>query len=481
MLARVGILAVLSLLPGMMVDQGSRVLAPCVRPTRPATQVQGEVRICPGRYRIADRNEQGVIIAASSGTRLDLTGVVLESGDSVASRFVGIGVASRGVDAVTITGGAIHGYRYGIRLEGGRSHRIAGIELSGSRDRPILSPPVRTDSSDRLNLTLPDTFERYGGGILLLHTTAASVTGNTARHSQNGIALMDVRESYIADNDVSTNDGWGIHLWQSSHNVITRNHADHVRRCEAQVPAGDCNSAAILLRNASDSNSVVDNDVTASSVGVLLAGERRATRPSVGNLVYRNDASAALKSGFVCSFGWGNTFLENRADSSATGLQLEHCGGTTVRGNTIIGARTAAIVSEHGTDNAILANVVIGSPRGITVGATGEQGDPSLRYRIDDNVLARVDQAIVLQRTTRAQLRGNLFDGVGDGLVIDGDGHASEVTGNIFLRASRWFIDAPDLAAGGNYWATADAAAATAKVKGRVSVLPWRPASAAGY
>ena len=54
------------------------VVAPCIRPTRAATQVQGEVRICPGRYRIPDRKEEGVIIAAASGTRLDLTGVVLE-------------------------------------------------------------------------------------------------------------------------------------------------------------------------------------------------------------------------------------------------------------------------------------------------------------------------------------------------------------------------------------------------------------------
>jgi hypothetical protein len=86
-----------------------------------------------------------------------------------------------------------------------------------------------------------------------------------------------------------------------------------------------------------------------------------------------------------------------------------------------------------------------------------------------------------MEHTTRVQIRGNIFDGVGDGLVVDGDGHASEVTGNIFLRASRWFIEAPDLAAGGNYWATADASTATAKVKGRISVLPWKPASAAGY
>jgi nitrous oxidase accessory protein NosD len=152
-----------------------------------------------------------------------------------------------------------------------------------------------------------------------------------------------------------------------------------------------------------------------------------------------------------------------------------------VRGNTVIGSRTAAIVSNHGADNAILANVLIGGPVGIRVGAPEEGGEASRRYRIDDNVLARLEQGIVVEQTTRAQLRGNLFDGVGDGLVLDGAGHATEVTGNIFLRASRWFIEAPDLAAGGNYWATADASAATAKVKGRISVLPWKPASAAGY
>jgi nitrous oxidase accessory protein NosD len=125
--------------------------------------------------------------------------------------------------------------------------------------------------------------------------------------------------------------------------------------------------------------------------------------------------------------------------------------------------------------------VLIGGVVGIRVAAPLDPGDPSRRYRIDDNVLARLDQGIVLERTTRAQLRGNVFDGVGDGLVLDGTAYGTEVTGNIFLRASRWFIDAPDLAAGGNYWATTDASGATAKVKGRISVLPWKPATAAGY
>jgi len=125
--------------------------------------------------------------------------------------------------------------------------------------------------------------------------------------------------------------------------------------------------------------------------------------------------------------------------------------------------------------------VLIGGQAGIRITAPLARGDASRRYRIDDNVLARLEQGIVLERTTRAQLRGNLIDGVGDGLVVDGAGHATEVTGNIFLRASRWFIAAPDLAAGGNYWATANASGATAKVNGRISVLPWKPATAAGY
>jgi parallel beta-helix repeat protein len=456
-------------------------IAPCIRPTRAGTQVQGEVRVCPGRYRVADPSELGVIIAAGSGTHLDLTGVVLESGDSVASRFVGVGILSRGVDAVTITGGTIRGYRYGVRIEGGRGHRVTGSDLSGSRNLGVRSTPARPDATDHLDMAHPETFERYGGGVLFQRTVGSSITGITARGAQNGITLLEVRDSYVADNDLASNNGWGIHLWRSSRNIVARNRADHTRRCDAQVPAADCGAAAVLLHEASDSNTVTDNDLTASSLGFVLAGERRASRPSVGNLIYRNDASSALRAGFTSSFGWSNTFLDNRADSAGAGFQLDHAGASTLRGNTIIGSRTAGIISEHGTDIAILANVLIGGPLGIRVDAPEPSGEPSRRYRIDDNVLARLEQGIVLQQTTRAQLRGNLFDGVGDGLVLDGAGHASEVTGNVFLRASRWFIDAPDLAAGGNFWATPDATGASAKVKGRISVLPWKPASAAGY
>jgi len=455
--------------------------AQCLRPIRAGTQVQGAVRVCPGRYRIADRTERGVIIAAASGTRIDLSGVVLESGDSVPSGYVGVGISSRGVDGLTVTGGIIRGYRFGIRVEGGRGHRISGSDVSGSRTQAVRSTPALPDSADRLDLAVPDTFEAYGAGVLLKRTAAAGITGITSRSAQNGVALIEVRDSYVADNDLAANNGWGIHLWRSSGNILARNRIDHTRRCESQVPAADCGAAALLLHEASDSNTIVDNDLTASSLGFVLTGDARGVRQSIGNVVVRNNASSALRTAFTAAYGWGNTFLDNRADSSGIGFHLDHSGGTTLRSNTVIGSRYTGIVSDNGSDNAILANVVIGGQAGIRVDAPRQPGDSSRRYRIDDNVLARLEQGVVLARTTRVQLRGNLFDGVGDGLVLDGAGHAAEVTGNIFLRASRYFIDAPDLAAGGNYWATADPSGVAAKVRGRISVLPWKPATAAGY
>jgi parallel beta-helix repeat protein len=453
--------------------------APCIRLTRAGTQVQGDVRVCPGRYRVPDPTERGVLIAAATGTRIDLTGVTLESGDSVPALFTGVGILSRGVDGVTVLGGAVRGFRYGVRLEGGRNHRVSGVDVSGSRRQALLSTPERTDTADRLDPARLERFEPYGGGVLLRGTSGASVTGIIARGSQNGIGLIDATGSYIAGNDLSDNSGWAIQLFRSSHNVILRNQAERTRRCPA--PDAPCGAAAILLREGSDSNTVAENDLTGSSAGIVLTGERPLTRASVGNLIYRNDASFALGPAFAARFTWSVTFMENRADSAGTGFELVRANGGIVRGNTVIGARVAGIEVRNGGDLSIEANVLLGAPVGIRITSPDSGAVPNRSFRVDDNVLNGVHDGIVLRGVTDSRVRGNVFDGVGDGLIVDGTGHGTEVAGNLFLRASGWFIDAPDLAAGGNYWATPDASSASGRVRGRVSVLPWKPASAAGY
>jgi parallel beta-helix repeat protein len=453
--------------------------APCIRLSRAGTQVQGDVRVCPGRYRVADPTERGVLIAASSGTRIDLTGVTLESGDSLPDRFVGIGVASKGVDAVTVVGGTVRGYRFGVRLEGGRNHRLSGLDVSNSRHQLLRSTADRADTTDRLDPTRLESADQYGAGLMLRGTTGAAVTGVVAHSAQNGISLVDATASYVADNDLADNSGWAIQLYRSSHNSVLRNDASRTRRCP--TPGSDCAAAAILLREGSDSNTLAENDLTASTIGVLVTGEPPISRPSVGNLVYRNDASLASVVAFVARMTWSLSFIENRVDSANAGFELTRLTGGLLRGNTIIGARRGGILASRGDDVGLEANVLLGGPVGIRVTTDDSGGRHGRGYRIDDNMLNGVDEGVALQGVTDSRVRGNVFDGVNTGLVVDGAGHGTEVSGNVFLRASGWYIDAPDLVAGGNYWATPDAASASAKVRGRVSVLPWKPASAAGY
>lgn len=455
--------------------------APCVRLDKAGTTVSGEVKICPGRYRIPDRMERGVLVVSGSGTRIDLTGVTLESGDTVPAAFTGVGILSRGADSITVRGGRIRGFRYGIRIEGGQGHRVSGVNLSGSRAQALRSTPDRFDEADWLDIFRPDTFESYGAGLYLKRTSRAQVTGVIAQGSQNGIGLFESREAWIADNDVSGNSGWGIHLWKSSRNTIVRNNASRNVRCESAAYRRGCDSAALLLRERSDSNLVADNDLTWSGDGFFLSGQRPAVAPSIGNMVIRNDASHAWHNAFESTFSAWNSFLENRADSSDYGFWLGYSRGNVVRGNLILGTRSAGIAIEHGGENALAENTIIGGAIGIRLFAPRPDDEPSTDYRVDDNTIARVERGIVLERTTRARIRGNLFDGVQDGLVVDGAGSGTLVSGNVFLSARRWLIDAAELDAGGNFWGPRDPAAVQRQVRGRVLLQPFHAAQDAGY
>lgn len=453
---------------------------PCLKLQRAGTQIQGEVKVCPGRYRIPDPREVGVIIVASSGGRVDLSGVTLESGDSVSGRFVGKGVVVQGVDSATVRGGLVRGYRYGVWIEGGKGHRISGMDLSGSRNqepRPAAGPG---DTGYRLELFDPDTFETYGGGLFLKRTEGVLVTGVTARGAQNGIGLSETRSSIISDNDVSANSGWGIHLWRSSGNVLVRNRVDHVTRC-ASALENDCAAVAVLIRDRSDSNLVMDNDLTWSATGLALLGKDSLESEPVGNLAARNDASHALHAAFEASFAVGTTFLENQADSSEYGFRLGHVSQSRLRHNTIIGSRAAGIFVDHGDDIELGANVIIGGRVGIHLRAPEENGRLGQGYRVDDNTLARTRVGLVLEHAMQAKVRGNLFEVIDEGIVADEGSTDAEVTGNVFLRARRWFIRAAALNAGGNFWATRDADSAARLVSGAVTILPWKPAVAAGY
>lgn len=455
--------------------------APCIRPTKANTVVQGDVAICRGRYRIPDPDGKGVIVLGSAGTRVDLTGVTLESGDSVPADYHGIGIAAEDVDRVSILGGTIRGYRFGIRIIRGSGHRITASDVSGSRAQTLFSTPAAYDERDWIDIFHPDSAELYGAGVYLRDTDKAEIRNITSTSAQNGIMLRDATGTFIADNDVSSNSGWGISLWHSSHSTIIRNAAHHNVRCEGEQYHRGCDSAGILLRERSDSNLVADNDLSYSGDGFFLSGQPEQVRPSIGNLVIRNDATGAFHNAFESTFSYGNQFSGNRADSADYGFWLGYSTANVVEDNTIIGTRSAGIAIEHGQDNVIARNIIVGGAIGIRLFARDSTARASRNSRVDDNYLAQLSRGLVLESSRRTHVRGNLFDGVGDGLVADSASGDAILGGNIFLRATRLFIVAAHLNAGGNFWATPSAAAARERVRGDVTIDPWRSAREAGY
>lgn len=455
--------------------------APCVRPTKANTVVQGEVTICPGRYRIPDPDAQGVLVAGSPGTSVNLTGVTLESGDSVPAEYRGAGVVASGVDRVTITGGTIRGYQFGVRIDGGAGHLVTGSDVSGSRMQALRSTPDAFDEADWLDIFHADSAEAYGAGVYLDGTVNATVRNIKAVQAQNGIMLRDATGTVIAGNIVSNNSGWGISLWHSSHSIITRNAAHHNVRCESPRYRRGCDSAGILLREASDSNIIADNDLSFSGDGFFLSGQPPQVNPSTGNLVLRNDATGAWHNAFESTFSFGNRFLDNRADSSDYGFWLGYSTANVVEGNLIIGTRTAGVAIEHGQANVIARNTIVGGQVGVRLFAPDTTARPSRDSDVDGNYLARLERGVVVQRSDRTAVWGNIFDGAADGLTVDSASANATVRDNVFLRASRLFIIADRLDAGGNYWATTNAAAARQAVRGDVRVDPWRSARDAGY
>ncbi len=469
------------LLPLLLASAPVSNHAPCVRPLKANTVVQGEVAICPGRYRIPDPDGKGVIVAGSPGTSVNLTGVTLESGDSIPADYRGAGVAASGVDWITVTGGTIRGYQFGIRIDGGSGHVVTGTDLSGSRMQALRSTPVTFDEGDWLDIFHADSAEAYGAGVYLNGTVGATVRNIKALQAQNGIMLRDATGTVITDNDVSNNSGWGISLWHSSRSMIARNKAHHNVRCESPQYRRGCDSAGILLREASDSNIIADNDLSFSGDGFFLSGQPPHVSPSIGNLVIRNDATGAWHNAFESTFSFGNSFLDNRADSADYGFWLGYSTANVVTGNLIIGTRTAGVAIEHGQDNVIARNTIVGGQVGVRLFAPDSTARRSRDSNVDANYLARLDRGVVVQHSARTRVRGNIFDGAGDGLVVDSASADATVRDNIFLRATRLFIVADHLDAGGNYWATADAASARQQVRGDIRMDPWRPAREAGY
>jgi parallel beta-helix repeat protein len=451
----VWLLGLAAILPMACSAQGARSTAkpaasdqfPLVRLTGPMRIAQN-TRIAPGTYRMDVADRAAVIEIDADNVELDLTGVTLESSAANPWERVGVGVHSEGHSHVTVRGGAIRGYRFGMLLGGDSAPaadiKVIGTDVSGSRGQRLLSTPTHYDENDWVDIFKIESWESYGGGLYLKNVDGAWIEGVTAHGAQNGILLAKVTHATIYRSDLSHNSGWGIALWNSSWNDLLENHADWDVRCESSSYSHGCDSAGVLLMDASNRNRIVGNSFTHSGDGYFLSGVENGPQSDY-NYVAWNDGSYSPHNAFESTFSEGDEFDHNIADHSDYGFWLGFSRATTVADNHIEGSKRDAIAIEHGSGNNIVRNQIIANgTSGIRLFRGGTALEPSERYAILENNFTGNPAALILERTQDVSITANTFANNKVGLKLESGNAGIRLQKNRFTPQTAKKIETAD-------------------------------------
>jgi len=400
----------------------------------------------PGTYHLPN----GVVIGAS-GITLDMNGAEL-----VGTDFNNYGVVCAGYDDVTIKNGIINTYYYGVRVKASDNFTLLNMDLSYN----WVDPASQGSSAPWLNINIPPGAlgdkTNLGGGLFIYIADNATISGCTMQNGENGMDLFNATNSLIADNDCSDNTGWGIHLYESTGNTIINNVADHCIR------AGLGDSAGMLLVMSSHGNEILDNSFQHGGDGFFIGNEWGC--PSNDNLVQGNNGSFAGANAFEATFSSGNRFIDNVADGSNYGFWLGYShDGNEIVGNSIRANNTNGIEIEHGQNNLIQGNTIVGNGgKAIVLRTDGKIHFPadefpcldlpnqeaSSGYIVRDNVITtNFSIGLDLIKTTDSEILNNLVAGnLGGTASSDG----ADNIWSIEPVEGENIVGGPYL--GGNYW-----------------------------
>jgi parallel beta-helix repeat protein len=349
----------------------------------PARRLEGDdlsltasTRISRGVYRIADANGNGVLRITGDDVRVDLTGVTLIGApdDADPDRFQGVGIEIQGARNVTIHGGRIRGYRVAVRARNAPGLVIEGLDASGGFRQRLRSTPEREAAEDWLwpHENDKDEWEtRYGAGFSLTACDEARISNCRVQDGQNGLLLTRCSRARIYDNEFAFNSGWGVALYRSSRCEVSHNRCDWcVRGFSEGIYERGQDSAGILVFEQCRGNVFVANSATHCGDGFFLyAGHETTQRTGQGgsndNLVFENDFSHAVANGIEATFSTGNVFVRNDCSDADHGIWAGYSSGSLFVGNKIENCRSAGVSIEHGQENRLQYNRIVGARDGI--------------------------------------------------------------------------------------------------------------------
>ncbi len=387
-------------------------------------------------------------------------------------RLAGAAIHLEDCENVSVRGGSIEGYKFGVVAVRCRGVRIEGVRFDHMFRERLLSTALAVDEGDELSRSNNDSDEwltRYGAAIALRECSTALVTGCRVRHAQNGLVLNRCSGALAHGNDFSFLSGWGIALFRSSDNKLVRNRCDAcVRGFVADVYARELGAAGILLMERCSDNLIAENLARGCGDGLSVYGGRdlveglAAARGELApggcdrNLILRNDFSAAVDSGIELEFSRENRVLENIADNClGCGLRARFCERTIVAENSLCAAAQYGASIAHGQECWLARNVIERCGAGLEF--TYDAGSPHLgsafsRSRdtvsrdhwVWNNAFASNSADLRIRSTTGLRFRDNAFEPRESDLLLTNltlaPGEASEEQPREFLKGVGGFL-----------------------------------------
>jgi len=401
-----------------------------VVPLTAGMRVTESVRIEPGTYDVpgSESLDDALIVVSGDGITVDLTGVVLRGLPVEADPDLAQGIAIR-VEAgsdVTLRGGAIRGYRFGILARGTRNLRIVDADLSYGWKPRLFSQVGHESLVDWLSYHANEEGQwlRFGAAIYLDGVRGGRVAGSRAVQGMNGLLMTGTDSVRVQDNDFSYNSGLGIGLYRSSWNEIVRNRLDYdVRGYSEGLYQRGQDSAGLLVYAQSSHNVVAYNSATHSGDGFFLwAGQHTMDTGEGGandNLLFYNDFSYAPTNAVEVTFS-RNRVIGNYLRGSRYGVWGGYSWETVIRGN-CFGGNQYGVAIEHGQDNRIEDNRFDGDSLAISLWSRESEpvdwGYAQLRdtysrdHRVTGNLFAGTRELWRLERTRGHEIGSNAQQG----------------------------------------------------------------------
>lgn len=366
---------------------------------------------------VVDANQNGVLhIEADNITVRFKKGSALRgaAAGTLWNELQGVGIRIDSRRNVTLKGLQVHGFKNGIVATRADGLVIDGGDYSDNYRQRLKSTPEAENGEDWLfphNNDETKWRDQYGGAVCVESSTNITVRNVRVRRGQNGIILDRVNDSAIYDNDCSFLSGWGLAMWRSSRNRVTRNAFDFCVRGHVEgVYNRGQDSAGLLVFEQCNDNVIAENSATHGgdcffgfaghdAIGekwmrqerdrlhketgkkevddlIQVPAELAASMSHLGcnrNLLIENDFSYSPAHGIEMTFSEGNQLVRNRlVENAICGVWGGYSSGTLITGNDFVGnggmaygLERGAINMEHAADNVIVNNRFLNNKCGI--------------------------------------------------------------------------------------------------------------------